>query len=319
MAVDFKSLSTYLQINYILANFEGIFSLVSVAGNLTTAYMFSRSNLRKFSFSFYIIFLAINDSFVMITGLTNWMKHVLGTDIELISTLLCVFSQYRIWTTSNISILFITLISLDRLLTVMYLNKFVIFKTRCFQLLLIVAIILCFDGILIIVPINSQLIEQDIHNSSQLVCKLEPEIFRLTTWISIGNLFIFAFLINNVICLKLVQFIWTSRRIIHRISIINNYKNKDRKLAICSISLNLICTISKIPLLVSYVINYTSILTRDQVILVETVFEMCSLAQYGSVFLVNFIANSMFREELLHMVGFKKRTKVVSSTASINL
>ena len=168
-------------------------------------------------------------------------------------------------------------------------------------------------------PINIRLIEIDLGtNSSQSIkfCILETQILVNQTWIILANFFFLNILVNNILNIKIIWFIVSSRRNVARNS--NNSTWRDRKFAITSIGLNLTCMILKLPLTIAMLIINTTVINFDQLIAIQTIVITIAILDNGFSFLINFFVNSIFHDEFLALIGIRKLNVISAATTPKN-
>ena len=81
---------------------------------------------------------------------------------------------------------------------------------------------------------------------------------------------------------------------------------RDRKFAINSIVLNVLCLASKTPFLIGSLVSLYMDFDDEKAEMVDTIGETIFLIDNASSFFTNLIFNSMFRDELLRIFGHKK-------------
>ena len=316
--LNYSNLNIYQQVTYIFQCIQLIVSVIGIIGNILEFIVFSRPNLKKHAYSFYCRVMAIIDIGVLVFSLKNWASYVLEANLDIVSPFFCSISQLVIYTLVGQSILTLTFITADRMLTIVYSNRITFLKKRWFQWL-IIFIGIVYNVLINLMPlINIRLVEIDLGtNSSQTIklCFLEPQIIVNQTWIHLANFFFLNILVNNILNVKIIWFIVSSRRKMARNSSnLSHSTNRDRKFAITSIGLNLTCMILKLPLTISMLIINTTVFSLDQITEIQTIVITIGILDNCFSFLINFFVNSIFHDEFLALIGIRKQNVVSAPT-----
>ena len=286
-------------------NVQVLISLIGIVSNTLSVFVFERKKLKKHSYSIYWKIKACSDIIVLIHSFRHWSRHFLNADIDLISEFFCRFNEYQPFVASSISSCLETLITLDRLFTVVFANRFKIIKKRPFQIT-IISLAVAFSLLTYIsLPLRNHLVEV----SGTLMCEI-PRETKTFIWVySLANVIIINVMIIPILDLTIISHIISSRRTVRRLK---RTAKTDRKFAINAISLNLTGLLLKLPLLIGSLLSIYFNLGHKQT---EMVFSICLsviLLEKIDMFFVNVIVNSIFRREFLSMIGIR-RSKVNKS------
>lgn len=209
----------------------------------------------------------------------------------------------------SLSILMI--ISLDRLISVMYPNRFGVLKKRWFQVLVLFVALVYSCGLNIVLPLNMQYSETQVGNQTLKSCVVPASINLVHSWIRNTNILVIILIINNAINIKLIAFIVSSRNKVAT-STQSKISKKEKKIIISAIGLGFTALVCKLPLGTVTIISYYVKLPSDQNSMMSNVAVTLLPFEYSAMFVVNMIINSMFYAEFLAMFGFK--SQVMTST-----
>lgn len=145
----------YIQISIVIQHIAGVVSLLGVAGNTLVFGLFSRPALRKHTYSFYCQAKSISDTLLLLDAVNNWFTTLAMVSIASQSQLLCTIVTYSRHVANTTGVCLLVVISLDRLLTVVYPNRFPIVKKRTFQFSLVLGVVAYSFLVNIIVPFNT--------------------------------------------------------------------------------------------------------------------------------------------------------------------
>ena len=313
--LNFLSLNAYQQVTYTFECIQLIIAVIGMIGNILVFIVFSRPNLKKHSYSFYCRVMTISDIGVLIYFFKNWVSYVLEANLDIVSPFFCSISRFILYIFGGQSTFIITLITADRMLTVVYSNRFAFLKKRWFQWLMVFVGIVCNVSINSLSVIYIHIVEIDINqttNSSTTpikVCYLDPEITYKQTWIILAFFIFFNIIINNILNVKIIWFMVSSRRNVTRNSTINLSRSsaKDRNFAITSIGFNLSFMVLKLPFIIALIVMFNTEISFDVFIAIQTVVYTIALLDHGFSFLMNFFLNSIFHDEFLVLTGIKKQ------------
>ena len=314
---NYYSLNTFQQVTYIFNNIQLIEAIIGMIGNILVFIIFSRPTLKKHSYSFYCRVMAISDIGLLMIYFKSWASYVLDANLDTVSPFFCSISQYLPNFFGGLSITMLTLIALDRMITIVYSNQFGFIKKQWFQWLMVFICIVYNASVNLLPPLNNHIVEIGQNtNSTQSIkmCTLDTNLTVIQMWILLGNFLLYNIIINNVLNLKMIWFIVSSRRKVTRsLSVLSNSSTRDRKFAATSIGLNLACMVLKLPFAIFFlVINHIVIGFDLQIAIQMIVFTISALDNQFS-FLVNFFVNSIFHDEFLALFRINKQNLNLST------
>lgn len=133
MVLNYYNLNTLQQLNYIFQNIQVLVGIFGIIGNVLNITVFMRKRFKSLSFSFYNIVLGVIDIIVLLHTFRHWAAFMFDADIDLVSQFFCTIDEYQPLIASHCSLLVLTLISVDRLITIAYPNRFNVIKKKWFQ------------------------------------------------------------------------------------------------------------------------------------------------------------------------------------------
>lgn len=323
--LDFNTLNGYQKATYVFQHLQAFVSLLGVIGNLLIICVFCRRSLRKYSYSFYSKAMAVSDIIVVSHSFRHWARFMFDADIDLVAPFLCSINEYQPYVTVGLSLWILFLISIDRLVTIVYPNRFKLLKQRWCQALLVVAVTIINMAIFIEMPLNYSIVSipDPATNTTGWACVPTPEIGKISSWLLLINLFLMAIVINNCLNLKMLVYLVKSRR---KVSMSmgggggggakgGNSAARDRKFAISTIGLNLCSFVLKLPICVGLLAaNYLDI---DPLIIqmIFTINVMLATTDNCVSFVINMTLNSVFYDEFMAMLGINRLRSILASTS----
>lgn len=285
-----------------------VVSTLGVLSNTLAFAVFMRKEMRKFSFSFYFKIMAISDIIALIMPFRHWAEFVFKyQQIENQSPFVYKMYQFSYHVASSISMWTLSLIAFDRMLTIVFPRKFPLLKKRSIQIVLVSIVCIVCLALYVYQPI---VIKYLVISDNFKVCSL-PHLSRsiidkIFLW---SNLIPILFL-NNILTASMIVSIFKSRPNLLTNVVGTRTATRDRKFAITSISLNLICVFCKSPYFVyRYLSLYNSYLASYEfdVLLLPLVVLLFTIDNASSFF-VNIMFNKTFSNEFLFMMKLKRRT-----------
>lgn len=311
--IDFNSLTYFQKVNYI---FLWLQLFVATAGFLSNALTFSvymRKRMRKYSFSLYIKALAITDTVTLIHDFRHWLAFVFGANLDLVAPFFCAVDEYQPYTAALASICLLSLISLDRLITIAFPNRFKIRKSLLFQIALIFSVLVYASLTFIDMPLNTKIITLGPPNATFQLCLLDVPHIQKVTWINLANLIFVNVLLNNTLSVLMIIVLYRSRK---RLTHVNNHiHRRDRKFAFNAIGLNLMSTLCKLPIAVALFVSNLLQLELDEIQMLFNITLFIINIDSGASFFINLTVNSVFYDEFLVMFRLKKQANQISSTS----
>jgi hypothetical protein len=300
-----------------------------ILGNLAAIKTFSRNRFKNTVFSTYFRFMTVTDSIsLLFYTLFKYLQWEIDFNIRVLSGHLCqlfLIIAYAIPATSSWIIAFI---SLDRLLSVKLNTKFLFRKEKLFQIAVCFGV-LSFNLVIYLQLYFSYIEETPVidrfgnkTNKTNLKCKrVEVD---LLGWLNLLNADVLPFLTMTISTVFILRVLVESRKkmkqkenekyAVKRSSqkkLVKN--NRDQKFAISSISLNLIFLVTNLPVCIYELIDAYTIIDPEIEVVVYRFTEVVYSVNFGSMFFINFVANSMFRNEFLKLFYFSHRHQNASS------
>lgn len=302
--------SIYQKISYAFGYVQIIVGLVGLVGNSLIIVVFSRKSLRKYSYSFYCMMMAISDICLMSYVFIEWTANSIGADLRKVGPLICKIVIFIPRFFGGVSIFILTAITIDRMLTIVYPRRFLVIKKRWFQALIVAILALYVLLTVIILPFKSNLIEISPTNSSPpiRICLIPKEIEIIQMWIILPHYVILNIIINNWLNIKTVRFIMASRRRVVNLNRNSNsiFSARDRKFTLCSVCLNISSMTLKMPFYISIVIVSYSNLSYEEISLLLKITGIINYIDNGFSFFINMLVNSLFYNEFLRLFRLRK-------------
>lgn len=302
-------LNSYDQVLLICRLIQGLLSIIGIFGNVLTICVFSRKSLRKYSYSFYSRALALSDTVLLAFFLINLAKDFGLIESKSRLSFFCSIRAYHGYVNGTFSLWLLSIISFDRLIKIVYPNRFKLFKRRWFQLLLILLTIVYSFLVNLKVPFNYRYEEIRMENRSETICYLPFKPQNEQSWIALVNFLLVNLVINNIINVKIICCIINSRR---KSNNITQYSfSSDRKFGICSIGLNIVSLITRAPIAVGVLVaNYLKF-NRSEVYLTLTISLTIVTFDHSLTLFINILLNSLFYKEFLIMIGIRKTNRLL--------
>lgn len=311
---DFNSLSTFSKTNYIFICIQFGIGVVGIILNILVICVFSRKNLRDFSYSFYCKTKSCSDLIILFYVFRNWGQFVMDADLDIVTQVVCVINKVMPHLASIFSLFILVVISLDRLLAVLYPNRFAFLKRRWFQAAVLPVAALYSCGLNLVLPLNTQYVVSQVGNQTVRSCVVPAAITVAHSWIRNINLLTIILIINNAINIKLIGYIVSSRKKVAANGQIRGSR-KERKMIVSAIGVGFAALVLKLPQgTVQIANNYLKLPSDQNTLMVYTAITFQCL-EYWAMFLVNMFFNSMFSLEFWQMFGMR-RSQQVSTTGN---
>lgn len=297
--------------------FQILISLLGIAGNLISIWIFRRSCLKKHSYSFYSQILSISDTILLTHLGIHSIAELIYTRDELpVEAFFCSLKLYNGYVLGTISLWMLTLISLDRLVKIVYHNRFIIFKKRWFQVTLVAIIIIYSLIINLTIPTSYEYETVEEDNSTDLMCFLPTDAHGLQSLILLSNFLIASLIINNILNVTIIRYIVRSRRNVVKQRKRSENLSRDRKFALSSVGLNISSFIARMSIVVGIFLSESLSLSFDQTYLVFRVCLVITSLDHSATFLINMLFNSLFSNEFLCMIKLKEKKPMINFRSS---
>ncbi len=307
----------------ILLNIFKTVCAISMLGNIFALIVFSRKSFQNTIFSTYFRLLTLFDILTILNGIDD-LIILSGSDTYWTkSILICKFAYWINYLMPSISSWILSLISIDRCISIARPQKYLFRKKIKFQLIgcLIVILFNC----LCFLPIA---IDASIYSSNKIinetiVCENHNEASELINSI-IGVLIPFLIMfISNIIIIKTI---FKSRKnSISSTTPFNNSNNnnnnvllKDIKFSITSICFNISFFVLNIPLSIYLAFQLVVDLDEDEKKNITISLSIIYYSHYGTLFYVSYLINSLFRNECLNLFQQIKSIFKISINKLIN-
>lgn len=313
--VNFNSISFNSKITYILICIQFAMSISGIVTNILAICVFSRKSLRIYSYSFYCRIKAASDILISVYIIRNWTLFIMDFDIDGTTEFLCILNKCLAQIAGMLSLGMLVVISLDRLLLVMYPNRFGVLKKRWFQLIAVFSVIVYSCCLNLVLPLNTQYVVSQVGNQTVRSCVVPSNTTLTHSWIRNCNILVIILIINNALNIRLITYIIASRRKVASNATQNRSGSKDRKMIICAISVGFAALICKLPLGTAQLINIYLRIPSDLSSLILNCCITVMSIEYSAMFFVNIFLNTSFYIEFLNMFGLK-REEFTSNTGN---
>lgn len=282
------------------------FSLIGVIGNSLLLIAYCGKNLRKLPVSVYYRWICL----INILVLFNMGADVILSEHNLNSPVRCKIWALLLYSLGPTSIWTEVVVSLDRLVNIIYPKRFRIFSQRVFQIPTILIILAANLSLYSYVIFSTIVIYSDnfADNSTNLtnICLAGD---KVTSWIDFGNVTI-QFSVMLVISLILITSVWKSRRRLRdHMPEKRHHTNsiRDLKFAVTTLSLNFVFLLTNAPNIVTMVViensdsidPLSSYNSKDVLSAATLIFYNAYFAFY---FMIQILANNIVKKEFFNLV-----------------
>lgn len=307
--------NNYDQQIFIIQTSHILICIFGIIANILALLVFSRSQLSGYSYSFYCRFLTISDSAILF----HFISHMAIDNIEtkdgggLLAVSICLERFYVGYVLGTNSLWLLVVISLDRLITIAYPNRFSVFKQRWFQSIIVFLVAVYSVLVNLNIPLEyryDMVIEEGkVKNASKLalVCFMAFESQVKQSWIILVNFFLVNIIINNLLSLRIISIVIHSRKKSRRQ---NNVNIRDIKFAISSIALNFISFLTRMPIALGILLSKDLSLPPNQADLAFKISMLIVTFDHSLNLFINMFFNSNFYRELQIMFGIKKKRSI---------
>ena len=131
--LNFDNQTYYGKGSYTLYQFQFGLAILGIIGNILVICVFSRRSMRKYTYSFYCRVKACSDLVLLLYVFRNWSAFFMESNLDVVNQFFCYLDTVATHQFSMFSLGILMVISLDRLLAVMYPNRFAWLKKLWFQ------------------------------------------------------------------------------------------------------------------------------------------------------------------------------------------
>jgi hypothetical protein len=296
---------TLISIEKIILLFFPFIYLLGLIGNILSFIIFSKKKFKNTIFDVYFRSLNILYSIMLQYVVIDLLKYRFDINLELKSKISCKFLNYIYFTFAPIGSWTLVVISIDRMLNVVYPFKFKTLKeSKLFQFGIIVFLIIFNHAYYIRLIFRAQyfsLISNQTNSLNNLTtlsweCEIKDE--GVTYWMDLFNSTLIPFLlmitfstitIHNLFKLKL--------------NVSQSLSKRDKRFAIISISQNITFLILNIPIVIYYLFTLYFHLDKLSIDFFYIIAIIPYYIQCGIIFYINCSINPVFRNEFFQIVS----------------
>ena len=283
---------------------------IILIGNILCFYIFSRKKFKSTIFSSYFRYDLLINLFYLFLPIDYFLELSRNVETKLISDLACKMYRYYEDVVTPISHYILAAISIDRYLTIVYPKKYafknkVSFHLKCcigitvFNCVYYIPSLIYFG---LISSVSNDLLflnNNDSINSSNLSCSNRIIILN---FLNVLNDVIVPFGIMSIFTILLIKSIYDSRKRARSLaSAQNRTQSKYIRLAVTSISVNIVFFSLTLPYYTTFFIEFDD--NNDVLTIIDSFFSFLYDCKFGSMFIVIFFTNSLFRTELKSIIG----------------
>lgn len=304
-------MESFNQLNIFFRYIQAILGIVGILGNIVAFCIFSRPKLCRSSYSFYFRVVVVLDSILLAHPIVKWINMIFYSQVESIHSFFCNTKDYIAYVAGLASLWVMTLVLLDRLVTIVYFGQLLVIKKRFFQITSIIFILIICHLMYILMPIKKQpttTFQDDSYDetfkqteNNTISCYND---FEINVVIAFVNIFSNT-LINMIIYIKLIVYIYSIRKKVSSRRYV--FSLRDLKFAISSIVITICCLISRLPLAIVLVMAKYFETSSEMLHIILLACSTVAILSNCATFLVNLFSNSIFYNEFLAMFGSRKQ------------
>jgi hypothetical protein len=283
--------------------------VIGSIGNVIALIVCSRSKLQNTFFHIYFRFRILIDTLNMFNAFNYFISNGFGYWIERVSNDLCRLIAVLYYIPASSAWIDVC-ISMDRWVSIKFPTRFMFRKKRWFQWTV------CFGFLIKDFLLYGQLylssVDLTYSNNSNKSSMIKKECvfynIDLLHLIDLLNASLLPFILIFSLTLMMLKCVYDSKK--H----LSNNNQRQTKLAITVISMNLIFFVTNFPLTVFYLAKGSN--SSDKLTL--TILLVIYYANFGSSFYINVAVNSLFREEFM-TVFYCRRSANTNARSSVYL
>ena len=296
-----------------------IVAVLGLTGNALAFVVFSGSRFRRTIFSIYFRFNLVIDSYVIANALVDFVNDLYEINIESTSAIICYMRQYLMYVLAATSAWLYVIVSLYRMLDVV--APGVVFFKQTLTQIVICVVLLCYNGCLY-VPIPTSFIHYgpplvaDQSNLSAACNNCTPTqadnvcMLNFKSWLTWTDMFNstivpFAFMvIFNAIAI--ITIFKHKKKITNNPTAAANINKRSVKYGLVIVLMCLCFLVLNLPITVVNVLSSTAQSSDNSILGSGSLFALSVVllwyANYGIIFYMNALVNTLFRAELWHML-----------------
>ena len=290
---------------------QAIIISIGLIGNLISIIIFWRKTFRNNSISTYCIALSINELFYLFKFIDNIGILAFNASPADQSDAYCKIYNYILIVRGSVQPCIMVAFSIDKLLS-MRMSSIPILKKKWFQLSVVAGIVIFNCLLYLEVAI---LVKRREVALGRFVCDQTTISFFSTLMIIVVlETCIIPFVIMVVSSILTIRLLIKSRNSVERVGNLGrDRKSRDTKYAVSSVTFNIMFLILKTPLMIFYTLF--AFYYYYDVYFFNISFFLSALNS-TSVFFIHLVTNSIFRRELLVLIGFVNRNGEISSNTN---
>lgn len=300
VAIDFTALNTREKVTYVFEYLTVILAGVGLIGNTLTFLIFYRKRFDKVSFVLFMKVKMLSDSFILLHSFRHFISYIYQVDVTNMSRFLCKIAEYSVYVASSVSYLMLTFIVGDRMISIKYPNRFDFLKKPLVQYLLIMIAFTYSALFYIMMPVYYDLGLV----ANETVCAIHSPQSTIVFIFYLVNQTFITLAINNTLTFITMASVFKSRNKLkqNRKSLADN---RDIKFAVNSIALDLLCFVCKTPMVVANLLGVFLDWPSDLNKMVFTINVALYTVENASSFVISYLVNSLFRNELHSILSFQ--------------
>lgn len=300
-------MTTILIVQEITLVLYPVIYIMGITGNFISLMVFSRKKFKNTLFEVYFRVLSVVDTFTLMYVLVDFINYKYGINLYLTNYTLCKLGLYLVYVVAPMSGWILVTVSFDRMVNVLNPSSLKFRNEKLFQIgicLFILIYNLAFYSPLIMFTeykmVFSNETKRNESNESLVECNLNDN--GLTYRMDFFNSTLFPFCLMISFSLITIKKLFTSKNRIRSIS------PRDIRFAFTSLSLDFAFLVLNLPIsLYLFLANYLH-LNEDMDNFLYVITSLFFYIDFGIIFYVNIVVNSLFKEEFMQLkLDIKRR------------
>ena len=289
-----------------------ILYIFGIVGNTICFLIYSHQKLNKISVSFFFKAISINNCFILLQQILRLTDPAFSYDMELLSVFSCKLVKYVDFSTASINSWIMVYVLMDRLISIKFNRKFLIFYNLKFKCLILISIYLSCHCIYIPLAIDLKIssYNTDINQTDlSLKCQFDYK-KELITIIDLIYSTTMPFILMAIFTSFSIHLILKSRKRFKNKIGVKDRIRKDVNFALTSIILNLIFLAAYLPqTLLPLLFEISEFDLVNNLLYVNCAVSIC----------IHSFSNKIFRQELVALLSFNVKIGPIISKSGNNI